>query len=245
MNGNGILAAIKEKAHYAISMRPRSPKSLSLDELEATVRDCVVKRRVFPYPYAPRGETQRLDDCIGSSHEGAVHMDMWRLCRTGHFREHLGLYEARWPQDGSRGVVTSAPLREKFLEPFVTMYQVSEVFLFASRLAIKIPDVWRIEIELHDMRDRMLDIRVPKPFGLRTEYKCDVPAISLSAELDSWSLQLRYDDLAVEKTLEIVECFGWSDKSLEKILRREQERMYRQGETRAMPPQIRLELPRR
>lgn len=245
MNGNGILAAIKGKAHYAISMRPRSPKNLPLDELEAAVRDCVVKRRIFPYPYVPRGEIQRQGDCIEASHEGAVHMDAWSLCRTGRFKEHLGLYEARWPPDETRNVVTTAPLRKKFLEPFVTMYQVSEVFLFASRLAIKIPDVWRIEIELHDMQDRMLDIRVPKPFGLRGEYRCDVPAISLSAELDSWSLQLRYDDLAVEKTLEIVERFGWSDKSLERTFKREQERMYRQGQTRAMPPQIRLERPGR
>lgn len=245
MSGNGILSAIKEKAHYAISMRPRSPKSISLDELETAVRDSVVRRRVFPYPYVPRGEIQRLDDCIEASHEGAVHMDVWRLYRTGRFEEHLGLYEARWPPDEPRNVVTSAPLREKFLEPFVTLYQVSEVFLFASRLAIKIPDVWKIKIELLDMQDRMLDLRVPKPYGLCTEYRCDVPVISLSAELDSWSLQLRYDDLAVEKTLEIVERFGWNDKSLEGTLRREQEKMYRQGETRAMPPQISRERPGR
>lgn len=237
MNGNGILTAVKEKAHYAITMRPRSAKDLSLDELEGMVRDCHVRRRELPYPYVPDGKMQRLEDCIEASHMGGLHADTWRLYRSGHFTEHLGLYEARWPPDQPPSTGSRAPLRERFLEPALTLYQVSEVFLFASRLARNIPDIWRIEINLCDMQDRMLDIRVPERFGLYGEYKCEVPVISLSAELDSWILQARYADLAVEKTIEIMGRFGWQEE-MPRTLKEEQNRLYRWGETRPMPVPI-------
>lgn len=111
----------------------------------------------------------------------------------------------------------------------------SEVFLFARRLARKIPDMWTISVGLSDMQDRMLDIRVPEPFGLYSEYKCDVPAISLSVEVHSEELQARYDDLAVEMALEIAGRFGWRGNGLEGTFREAQYRMYRYGEVKAMP----------
>lgn len=236
--GGGILAAVTEKAHYAISMRPRSPKNLPLDELEDIVRDCRVWRRELPYPYVPSGRMERLESCIGASRMGGLHADVWSLCRGGQFSEHLGLYEARWPPDQPPSAGCDAPQRERFLEPALTLYQISEVFQFASRLARSIPDVWRIEIKLCDMQDRMLDIRVPERFGLYTDYKCGVPDIGLSVELDSWSLQARYADLAVEKTLEVMDHFGWREKRLETSLREEQDRLYRWGEAKSMPVPI-------
>lgn len=238
LGGGGILAAVWEKAHYAIAMRPRTPKNLPLGELEDVVRDCRVWRRKFPYPYVPSGRMERHEDCIGASHVGGLHADEWRLYRSGQFSERLGLYEARWPPNQPPSAGCDAPLRERFLEPALTLYQISEVFQFASRLARSIPDIWRIEIKLCDMQDRMLDIRVPERFGLYADYKCGVPEISLSAELDSWSLQARYADLAIEKALEVMDCFGWSEKSMESSFRREQERLYRWGETKSMPVPI-------
>lgn len=238
MTSDGILDAVKEKAHYAITMRPRSPKDFSFSELEEMARDCSVGCRGFPYPYAPGGKVQRLERCIEASHMGGLHVDVWRFYKSGQFKEYLGLYEARWPPGESSRFRFGTPLRERFLEPVVTLYQISEVFLFASRLAIKIPDVWRIEIKLCDMRDRFLDIRVPERFGLYNDYRCNVPIIALSTEIDSGSLESRYADLAVKKTLEVMDIFGWSEKGLEMTLREEQERLYRRGETRAMPVPI-------
>lgn len=237
LGDGGILAAVKERAHYAIAMQPRTPKDFSLDELEGMVRDCRVRRRELPYPYAPDGGAQRLENCIEASHMGGLHAGVWRLYRSGQFGECLGLYEARWPpgQPPSRG--SRAPPRERFLEPALTLYRISEVFLFASRLARRIPDVWRIKIDLCGMRDRMLDVRVPERFGLYGDYKCDVPVISLSAELDSGLLQACYADLAVEKTIEVLECFGWQEE-MPRTLREEQDRMYRWGETKSMPVPI-------
>ena len=238
LGGGRVLAAVKERAHYAITMQPRSPKDFALDELEDMVGDCRVRRRELPYPYAPDGRMQRLENCIGASHMGGLHAGVWRLYRSGQFSECLGLYEARWPpnQPPSRG--SRAPPRERFLEPALTLYQISEVFLFASRLARRIPDVWQIKIDLCGMQDRMLDVRVPEWFGLLGEYKCSVPVISLSAELDSGLLQACYADLAVEKTIEVLGRFGWREKRLEMSLREEQDRLYRWGETKSMPVPI-------
>ena len=238
MTSNGILDAVKEKAHYAITMLPRSPKNLSFVELEEIVEYCTVKRRELSYPYAPGGKVQRLERCIEASHMGGLHAGVWRLYKSGQFKEYLGLYEARWPQAEPSSAMSGTPLRERFLEPVVTLYQISEVFLFASRLAKRIPDVWRIEIKLCDMQDRFLDIRVPKRYGLYTDYRCSVPTIVLSTEIDSWSLESQYADLALKKTLEVMGIFGWSEKWLETTLREDQERLYRQGETRAMPVPI-------
>lgn len=235
MSSGGILAAVKEKAHYAITLRPRSIKNFSLGELEKMASDCAVRCRGFPYPYVSNGKMRRMEKCIEGSHEWGMHVDVWRFYKSGQFKEYIGLYEARWPATESGSFRFGTPLRERFLEPIVTLYQISEVFLFASRLASKIPELWRIEIKLCDMQDRMLDIRVPDRYGLYTDYKCNVPAITLSAKIDSESLQLRYADLAVDKTLEIMDCFGWNEESLKRTLREEQERLYMRGETRAMP----------
>ena len=219
-------------------MQPRSSKNFALDELEDIMRDCRVRRREIPYPYVPSGRLQRLENGIEASRMGGLRADAWRFYRSGQFSEYLGLYEARWPADQPPSNGSRAPLRERFLEPALTLYQISEVFLFASRLARTIPDIWKVEIMLCDMQDRMLDIRVPERFGLYADYKCGVPNISLSVELDSWSLQVRYADLAVEKTLDVMDHFGWREKRLETSLREEQDRLYRWGETKSMPVPI-------
>ena len=238
LGDSDILAAVRGGAHYAITMQPRSPKDLSLDEMEGMVEHCRVRRRELPYPYPPDGGVQRLENCIEASHMGGLHAGVWRLYRSGQFSERLGLYEARWPPGQPPSTGSRAPLRERFLEPALTLYQLSEVFLFASRLARRIPDVWQIKIDLCDMQDRMLDIRLPERFGLLGDYKCNVPVISLSAELDSWILQARYADLAVEKMIEVMDRFGWREKRLEMSLREEQDRLYRWGETKSMPVPI-------
>lgn len=238
MNSNGTLVSVKEKAHYEITLRPRSANDFSRSALEAMIYDCLVRCRRYPYPYVPSGRDNdicRLERCIEMSHDAGMWIDVWRFYKSGQFKQYLGLPEARWPKDESHSFRFGTPLREKFLEPVVTLYQVSEVFLFARRLASRIPDMWTISINLSDMQDRMLDIRVPDRFGLYNDYKCDIPAISLSTEVHSADLQARYADLAVENVLEIMGCFGWGGKDLERTLREEQDRLYRRGETRAIP----------
>ena len=238
MNGNGILAAVKENAHYEITLQPRSAGDLPPHSLEAIVDECRVHRREYPYPYPPSGRNcsvRRLEGCIEASHDAGMCIGVWRFCRSGQFKQYLGLPEARWPRDEPRSEKFDTPLREKFLEPVVTLYQVSEVFLFARRLAGRVPGVWTISVNLSDMQDRMLDIRVPERFGLYNDYRCSAPAISLSAEVHSADLQACYADLAVEKALEITARFGWGGRDMERTLRQEQDRLYRRLGTRAMP----------
>ena len=238
MNGNGTLVSVKEKAHYEITLRPRSANDFSRRALEEMIYECLVRCRGYPYPYVPGGGNngiRKLERCIEMSHDAGMWIDVWRFYKSGQFKQYLGLPEARWPKGESDSFRFGTPLREKFLEPVVTLYQVSEVFLFARRLANRMPDMWTISINLSDMQDRMLDIRVPDRFGLYNDYKCDVPAISLITNVHSADLQARYADLAVEKVLEIMDYFGWSGKDMERTLRAEQDGLYRRGETRAIP----------
>lgn len=238
MSGNGTLTSVKEKAHYEIILRPRSVNDFSRTALEEMIYDCLVRCRGYPYPYVPNGKNgniRRLERCIEMSHDGGMWIDVWRFYKSGQFKQYMGLPEARWPKDESGSFRFGTPLREKFLEPVVTLYQISEVFLFARRLANKIPDIWTISINLSDMQDRMLDIRVPDRFGLYNDYECDIPVISLSAEVHSADLQVRYADLAIEKMLEVMDHFGWGGKDIEQTLRQEQDGLYRRRETRAMP----------
>lgn len=120
-----ILSSVKEKAHYEITMRPRSPRDIPLRALEETVRDCSVRCRDRPYPYAPVGKgggVRRLERCIEAHHDEGMRIGVWRLCRSGQFKQRLGLPEARWPKGGPAKSKYGMPLREKFLEPTVTLY---------------------------------------------------------------------------------------------------------------------------
>lgn len=238
MNCNDVLSSVKEKAHYEITLRPKSPNNFTLHALEDMMDECRVQCRGYPYPYTINGKNgsmRRLERCIELSHDTGMYMGVWRFCKSGQFKQYLALPEARWPKGESHSIRIGIPPREKFLEPIVTLYQISEVFLFAKRLAHTVPDVWTISISLYDMQDRMLDIRVPERFGLYNDYKCDIPVINISADIHSTALQSSYADLAIEKTLEITGYFGWSGKDLEQTLRQEQEKMYRLREARAMP----------
>lgn len=238
MSCNDVLSSVKEKAHYEIALRPRSPSNFTFSALEGMMDECRVQCREYPYPYGASGKSaimRRLERCIELSHDTGMCMGVWRFCKSGQFKQYLALPEARWPKGKPHRVGIGIPPREKFLEPTVTLYQISEVFLFARRLARAIPDVWTISISLHDMQDRMLDIRVPERFGLYGDYKCGIPVISISVDIHHMVLQSSYADLAIEKTLEVTGRFGWSGKDLEQTLRHEQEKMYRLREARAMP----------
>lgn len=234
-----IIKKIHERGYYEFRLKPKSEVSeLSFQRLEEIVRKNQVRHRGVYYPHIADheyGKFSRIENYLESYHHWGEHLDIWRFYKSGQFKELLCMREDRWDDHPPLFVkwnesMQKSRLEPKFLEPIMTILSLTEFFLFAYRLSVedKLSKDWEIAIQLHDCKDRILQIRIDNRVPFDRNYVSNTDIIKIKKiETTSEQLSKNHDDYAITAALQIFDYFGWNNPSIPTILKQEQKEFYK------------------
>lgn len=221
-----ILGKIKGIGHRTVTMRPHPPPcDYAPEDLAEAVSECSVAYRGYDYPHPGGGQygaARTTDGYVEACHDAFGHMSIWKFDCSGQFTEYAALMEDIIVDDRPG----TAP-RPRHLEPIWRLYDISEVFAFASNLATRTGKRYAISVAFDGMGDRVLDIRTAGRIGFYNKYKSVQDRIELDpAVVDPIHGIALHGSIALEKTLEVMDRFGWSGDGPRGVLEYDQELFY-------------------
>jgi len=207
------------KGHWRINIRPfefDQNKIESLDHCWKIIEDCQVLLRGWGYPTINPSEMISHDDWIQSNAKHPLKgFEAWKFYQSGQFIQYFTCVE-------------DFPAYHKVFPPYIgaklgilaTLYRITEIYKFVSRLAQKnvLDTGAKVCISLKGMEGRRLE-----ESGKILAYTSEQDEIKIESSLSAIDLMTSLHEEALNKTLEIYSKFGFSNSKV--ILRAEQDRL--------------------
>jgi len=225
-----LLEKIKSRGYWEVIIRPTrfEREHLSLSECIQIVQDCRVVLRGWDYPHISRRHPPHVGgvDYVESLTDWNGCKELWHMYQSGQF---VHLFGCREDWLGERtGLLGPSPYAD--IEPgsvlgvILTLYSVTEIYEFASRLAEKslFDEAVFLSIILHSMRNRKLMFFESGRF-LFDDYVCNIDDLPLDKTINVNELLGRGHELALDHTIWIFERFNWISPPKE-ILREDQKK---------------------
>ena len=225
-----ILNKIHTKGFWRVNIRPTNFKKQLIPNLSKCweiIEDSVVLLRGWDYPHLDHKNRINGNDWIASYVDFRGHIEYWRFYQSGQFIHHFACredYELDESDLSPLSIPSPSP-SGNYLSILSTLYTLTEIFQFASRLCIKnilLPSV-EIRIDLFDMKDRQLFFWDHSRY-LSTPKICKMDKISYSNAYSPNDLINNAPDLAREVAVYIYERFNWNNLS-KKIFSEEQRKL--------------------
>lgn len=226
---------IKSRGYWEIEITPHQYKS---DRIEITeILHLMEKSQVHKWGrYYP--QIALKNDWIGESFngnnyseslvdDGNQHKEIWRMYQSGQFIHYLALRED-WGYPNS-----SANMEEnsmKLQEIILTLYTLTEIFLFTSRLASNnlFEDSINVVIKLHGAYDRTLYFSNLER-DLHGNYTCRIQEpITIKRNITVNDILSNSPRLAMDTVIEIFRPFNWKSNQIAEILRSDQDKILRE-----------------
>jgi hypothetical protein len=229
----GQLDRIRSRGYWRINFQPLLllEEKLSLGECRDAVERNAVKVRGWQYPYVP----VKNDDQQGSLPSGEFleawidwwnHIEYWRLYRSHQFLHYLALREdwfaeSDWEKDKAK-VITPG----QALGTARTIWQITEIFEFLSRLGRGgfYPSGAIISLSLENTEGRQLWVDDPQRMPFLDEKKTGAARIEIKREMSSTDFSTEGAEIARSVLTELFDHFGWRNPSVENI-RAQQEQL--------------------
>src|SRR5216117_1721135 len=161
MDAKELEKKIRSRGYWRVVIRPSGfiAERARLRDLEQIARDSVVQLRGWDYPHFPKEGVTRGNDFIEAltDVEWLSHIELWRLYQSGQF-VHLFAMREDWVEGTSLPGLGNVK-RGTLLSYESTLYTITEIFLFAGRLAQRMalgPDVV-VEYGLYNLQNRRLE----------------------------------------------------------------------------------------
>jgi hypothetical protein len=226
-----IIELIKSRGYWEIDIRPTEPKENrfeSIADCMKKVRESVVELRGWPYPlYFDSNNPYPMQERIEGTIDSGAYREYWTMFLSGHFY-HLFACREDWLKEE---VSVFGPSRYSNTPPgtvldfLSTLYSVTEIFEFATRLAQK--KVFgrgvNIRISLHGMEGRQIisfDIR--RWIG-RPVFVCREKNISFEKKISVEGLVAQGHQTALDTVVGIFEMFNWLNVQKE-VLKEDQKK---------------------
>ena len=223
-----LIEAIKSRGHWRVLFRPlrfNATRIPSLSKCEEVVEKASVSLRGWSYPHIPRraGPTFVNDYVEGATDSGA-YKELWRLYQSGQF-VHLDSLKEDWMKEDS-WFANNRREPGEVLEIINTVYTVTELFEFLSRLARLgiYKEGVEVSVGLHNTEGRRLAIFDRMRAPLHGEYRCMSPDIVFERTLTEPVAIQKSKDTALEALIHFVERFNWKNPPVE-IIRADQQRL--------------------
>jgi len=200
-----IKEVIKSRGYWEVDFRPNEPsieRFASYADLKEKVRSSVVLIRGWDYPHFGRHpEPYTMNNRIESYVDFGLNKEFWTMFLNGHFYHIFACME-----DGLSKVEPG-----KFLGLITTIYSLTEIFEFASRLAQKevLGNSVKISVTLHNMLNRTLKTFDFKRFPFLYAYTCKEKTIPLTCILTIDDLISQGHEKAVDFAIKIFHLFNW------------------------------------
>lgn len=209
-------AKIKSGPHWRVAIRPSrmTPGLVAFAAMEKAIAASQVRLRRWPYPSADAA--RRGTNWIEAEQGRQGSAEYWRLFRSGQFVHLIAVDEDAWvdPDSDSWFHVPRPSVcagNGTFLDITSTVFRLTEVHLFASRLAdaVGFGEACQIAIDLHGMRERELANVAPN-YLYPTRFVSHIDAIHYEpAAVSLLELRGRAEELAREAAAYVFERFGW------------------------------------
>jgi hypothetical protein len=214
-----LLNKIHSTGYWRVNIKPTIFKDDVIPSLTAAhevIEQCGVLLRGWDYPHFTNAEIINGEDYIEGSADFESHLEYWRLYQSGQFIHHFACredYEVD-PNDLSPLSVPTPSPSGRYLSILSTLYTITEIFEFSSRLASK--DILlsniSISIKLIGMQERQLFfwdrsryLSLPKISG--------VPEINFEKIFTKEEIISQSAELAMKATIFIFERFNWPHHS--------------------------------
>jgi len=215
-----LIDKIKQKGYWKIIIRPTNYDDnliSSLDECEKLITESQVSLRGWNYPHIdPQGFVRPCENSTSSYcnwPEGPMY-EYWRFYKTGQFvhifalREDLRIDEKKIKEFQSEYSTQAT----KYLSILSTLYSITEIFEFASRLFSKLDKAKGAEIiiELHDVQGRVLMFWDTFARTLYKAYTCNYEnnIIKKEIKLSREDLIKNSSKISLDIAIDIFSSFG-------------------------------------
>ncbi len=218
-----FLNEIKNLPYWQVIIRPNIFKKDNierLDDIIKLVRDCQVSLRGWSYPHLSNRNTIPIEDYIlswASSMFGFK--EYWRFYRSCQF-VHFFIFR----EDLDKKNISKDFKESGILYPTNTLFLITEIFEFTSRLAEKniLADSLEISVTLHQTQNRVI---VPDS-NLRNIdiYECPQNSIEIRNKYSVSQLLTQSRDYSLKFALQIFEQFQYTSPPIE-LLKELQEKL--------------------
>lgn len=217
-----VIEKIKSRGYWKVIIRPlqfKKTRIKSLQECIKLVEENSVRIRGWDYPMFSKKHVRSKEDYVESIIDMDAHVEVWRMYQSGQFVYLVGVYEDWWKYEE-----VTLKYGGPVLSTLSTLYTVTEIYEFASRLAQKnlFENRFNLSIQLYGMKNRTLQTLDFRRILFRI-YTCDIEEISDARELSAQEIITKPYDLALNHTIQIFERFNWMDPPKE-ILKQDQKK---------------------
>jgi len=211
-----VLKKIKSRGYWEVIIRPTQFKEerLSLQECSHIIRECKVMLRGWDYPHISDRQPPRVGgvDYVESLTDWNGYKELWRMYQSGQFVHLFGCRED-WLGEH---ISVFGPSRYSGIKPGLvlevrmTLYSITEIYEFASRLVQKnlFDGSAFLSITLHGMKNRKLTFFESGRF-LSGDYICVINDLPQEKTIAVNELLGRGHEMALDHTLWILERFNW------------------------------------
>ncbi len=214
---NDLIEKIKSNGYWKVVIRPTvfvNDRIPVLRECRKIVEESSVLLRGWDYPHFDLNSIENAIDYVGLKVEFMEHFELWRQYQSGQFVHLFACFEDyldRSQFSPSLSIRTQSP-DTRYLSILSTLYTLTEIFLFASRLASKeiLDPSCEISISLHGMKNRQLFF-FDKGRLLRRNYICNEEYLPYTKVLEISELLVDFDRQARIALLWFFERFNWND----------------------------------
>lgn len=240
---NEIQQKIKKKGYWRVIIRPSQEfykkDRFELSKLVGVIEKAQVRLRGWYYPHINREELLcSLQDRVSNWCECRVHVEYWDFSLSGQFSHLLTMKEEYSVDEKKEREIKSGFVFSKhkvkraksFLEVVSTVYELTEIYLFAANLAqfgqYTDVDTFEIIIELHGVKNRMLFLWEHFHRELVGAYIFDGTdnVIHFKDTYKKDELIAKSDSIAIEKAIKIFQYFNWIDPN-KQVLRGDQQKL--------------------
>ena len=208
-----LLERIRSRGYWDIRVTPsefHAERLPRLADLERAFREAHVQLRGWDYPHNPKDGTTRGPDYIEGMIDWTHYLEFWRLYKSGQFVHLFGMRED-WYKEGGLSGLNIEP--GTILSLGSTLYTMTEIFLFASRLTEAFPLGPNVDIRLrlHGLSNRQLDTMDPGRIPLDEFRRASASTREFARGLSvpAGELIARANEFAVDQTLALYEVFNW------------------------------------
>jgi len=223
-----IIDKIHTTGYWRIIVRPtifKKDRISSLTQCKEILSDSVVSYRRWSYPYFNNSSVTNGLDYIEQSCEFGHHVEYWRFYQSAQFVHHFACSEDYYVNDKyleSLDIGEPSP-SGKYLSILSTLYSITEIFQFVSRLCKKniFETLVDISIGLYGMEGRKLFFN-QRSYDLSRSWISSIPEIVFDKSYDNNLIISSAAELAMEATIFVFERFNWAHQS--KIIYQEEQR---------------------
>jgi hypothetical protein len=207
------LEKLKTRGFWKVVFFPNDFVEKRIEEigaLEKTVRESAVAFRGWDFPHVGREGPVIGVNWISGEVDWNDHVESWRLYQSGQF-VYYGAIRTDWfDQDRWEKLAVDWKAGER-LPVTDTVFRFTEIFEFASRLAVGIleADSYTLEISISGLADRQLWIDNPMRSGFSFPRRAQIPEFPQSFQLPRQQLLGEVRDLPIRASSELFARFGW------------------------------------